>query len=211
MRTDENSKEKAKKKDMYHFMKQFRETFCRPIDPLRFIGLFDCVNSVPQFESAWMSRTKFPYTARSSARVIRHAVSIDERRAKFRQDLISAKRTVPADHGHIDEHGHFHLHHRQAAKKEVNGTNGVNGKHPEEDAPPPLLHRSSTMESGRFRTKSRHRPHLTTMREAELSIHDGASGVSFDSAQGIRRAEDSSVVPLTNDEQDILEVWFAGT
>jgi hypothetical protein len=30
-----------------------------------------------------------PYTARSSAKVIRHAVGIDERRAKFRQDLIS--------------------------------------------------------------------------------------------------------------------------
>ena len=36
-----------------------------------------------------MQRSKFPYTARSSARVIRHAVSIDERRAKFRSDLIS--------------------------------------------------------------------------------------------------------------------------
>ncbi|KAF2441363.1 hypothetical protein P171DRAFT_435025 [Karstenula rhodostoma CBS 690.94] len=39
-----------------------------------------------------MQRSKFPRTARSSARVIRHAVSIDERRAKFRQDLISQVR-----------------------------------------------------------------------------------------------------------------------
>jgi hypothetical protein len=38
-----------------------------------------------------MSRNKFPYTARSTARFIRHAVSIGERRAKFRQDLISEK------------------------------------------------------------------------------------------------------------------------
>lgn len=38
-----------------------------------------------------MQRNKFPYTARSSAKVIRHAVSIDERRAKFRQDLVSGK------------------------------------------------------------------------------------------------------------------------
>ena len=36
-----------------------------------------------------MKRSKFPYTARSKAKVIRHAVSIDERRAKFRSDLIS--------------------------------------------------------------------------------------------------------------------------
>lgn len=40
-----------------------------------------------------MQRSKFPYTARSSARVIRHAVSIDERRAKFRSDLISEAKT----------------------------------------------------------------------------------------------------------------------
>ena len=39
-----------------------------------------------------MQRSKFPYTAHSSAKVIRHAVSIDERRAKFRQDLISASK-----------------------------------------------------------------------------------------------------------------------
>jgi hypothetical protein len=39
-----------------------------------------------------MQRSKFPYTAHSSAKVIRHAVSINERRAKFRQDLISGSR-----------------------------------------------------------------------------------------------------------------------
>jgi uncharacterized protein (DUF2235 family) len=76
-----------KKKKMYAFMKGFRETFSRPVRRIRFLGLFDTVNSVPRFETAWMERSKFPYTARTSARVIRHAVSIDERRAKFRQDL----------------------------------------------------------------------------------------------------------------------------
>lgn len=39
-----------------------------------------------------MQRSKFPYTAHSSAKVIRHAVSIDERRAKFRQDLMSGQK-----------------------------------------------------------------------------------------------------------------------
>ncbi|KAG5292310.1 DUF2235 superfamily domain-containing protein [Histoplasma ohiense] len=78
-----------KRHDLYNFMKAFRETFSRPIQRIRFLGLFDTVNSVPKFESPWMSRNRFPYTARSSAKVIRHAVGIDERRAKFRQDLIS--------------------------------------------------------------------------------------------------------------------------
>lgn len=64
------------------------------------------VNSVPRFENAWMQRSKFPYTARSSAKVIRHAVSIDERRAKFRQDLISeTKMTKPYQrHRHQRHH-----------------------------------------------------------------------------------------------------------
>lgn len=72
-------------------MKAFRETFSRPVRRVRFVGLFDTVNSVPRFENAWMARTRFPYTAKTSAKVIRHAVSIDERRAKFRVDLISGK------------------------------------------------------------------------------------------------------------------------
>ncbi|KAJ5774038.1 hypothetical protein N7457_008934 [Penicillium paradoxum] len=87
--TDENREEK---KRLFAYMKAFRETFSRPISRIRFMGLFDTVNSVPRFESAWMQRTKFPYTARSSAKIIRHAVGIDERRAKFRQDLISGQR-----------------------------------------------------------------------------------------------------------------------
>ena len=57
---------------------------------IRFLGLFDTVNSVPKFEAAWMQRSKYPYTARSSAKVIRHAVATNERRAKFRQDLITS-------------------------------------------------------------------------------------------------------------------------
>ncbi|KAJ2894180.1 hypothetical protein MKZ38_007882 [Zalerion maritima] len=77
-----------KKHEMYEFIKGFRETFSRPVRRIRFLGLFDTVNSVPRFEAAWMERSKFPYTARSSAKVIRHVVSIDERRAKFRQDLL---------------------------------------------------------------------------------------------------------------------------
>ncbi|PGH34605.1 hypothetical protein GX50_02589 [[Emmonsia] crescens] len=87
-----------KRHDLYNFMKAFRETFSRPIQRIRFLGLFDTVNSIPKFESPWMSRSRFPYTARSSAKVIRHAVGIDERRAKFRQDLISQGHPCKGSH-----------------------------------------------------------------------------------------------------------------
>ncbi|KAK8022255.1 short chain dehydrogenase reductase family [Apiospora rasikravindrae] len=87
-RTDNSEEGMAKKREMYRFMIGFRETFSRPVKRIRFLGLFDTVNSVPRFEAAWMQRSKFPYTAKTNAKVIRHCVSIDERRAKFRQDLI---------------------------------------------------------------------------------------------------------------------------
>ncbi|KAF2669630.1 hypothetical protein BT63DRAFT_479423 [Microthyrium microscopicum] len=90
-RTGESEKDSGKKKYLLDFMCAFRETFSRPVRPIQFLGLFDTVNSVPRFENALMSRTKFPYTARTTARYIRHAVSISERRAKFRQDLIGEK------------------------------------------------------------------------------------------------------------------------
>ncbi|CAG8939428.1 unnamed protein product [Penicillium salamii] len=135
-RSDDTEEEREKKKELFKYMKAFRETFSRPISRIRFMGLFDTVNSVPRFESAWMQRTKFPYTARSSAKVIRHAVGIDERRAKFRQDLISGPRPRekkhhkhrhhlplpknPLEHHmerHRDENNHLHLFHQDKERK----------------------------------------------------------------------------------------------
>ena len=72
-------------------------TFGVKVRRIRFLGLFDTVNSVPKFEAAWMQRSKYPYTARSSAKVIRHAVAINERRAKFRQDLITSGQLEKGD------------------------------------------------------------------------------------------------------------------
>ena len=100
------AQDKKEEKELYEFMSNFRETFSRPVKRIRFLGLFDTVNSVPRFESAWMQRSRFPYTARSSAKVIRHAVAINERRAKFRQDLISgAKLSQEKHHHHFWRHG----------------------------------------------------------------------------------------------------------
>jgi len=67
-----------------HLSQGFRETFSRPVRRIRFLGLFDTVNSVPHFENAWMKRAKFPYTARSTAKVIRHAGKYNLTHAKHR-------------------------------------------------------------------------------------------------------------------------------
>lgn len=134
-RAGDSEESEEEKKKLFEYMKAFRETFSRPISRIQFMGLFDTVNSVPRFESAWMQRSKFPYTARSSAHVIRHAVGIDERRAKFRQDLISGKRPHDTKHKrhrphftphrlenhlarHVDAQHHMHLRHQdgQAAQ-----------------------------------------------------------------------------------------------
>lgn len=103
-KNDGSEAAKKEEADLYAFMRGFRETFARPVRRIRFMGLFDTVNSVPKFESAWMQRSRFPYTARSSAKVIRHAVSIDERRAKFRQDLISGDQSQREDHMNSNIH-----------------------------------------------------------------------------------------------------------
>jgi uncharacterized protein (DUF2235 family) len=44
MRTESSDKEKKEKHESFRYMEQFRETFSRPIDSIRFVGLFDCVN-----------------------------------------------------------------------------------------------------------------------------------------------------------------------
>ncbi|KAJ5109678.1 hypothetical protein N7532_002323 [Penicillium argentinense] len=62
------------------FLKDCRETLCRPVNRVKFLGLFDTVNSIADFE---INNDTMP-----SARVIRHAVSIDERRVKFQPVLL---------------------------------------------------------------------------------------------------------------------------
>ena len=76
---------------------EFRWTFARPVPGagdsrrfgVHFLGVWDTVSSVGW---VWDPAT-FPYTARNpSIHVIRHAVSVDERRSFFRQNLMQ-----PAD------------------------------------------------------------------------------------------------------------------
>lgn len=70
------------------YMDKFKEAFCRPDVRVHFLGLFDCVNSVGQFEIP-LYRTSYRYIATPAATHIRHAVSIHERRLKFKPALFT--------------------------------------------------------------------------------------------------------------------------
>src|SRR5262249_6689795 len=70
-------------KAIFALAAKFKDTFSSPCKP-RFLGLYDTVSSV-----GWIySPVKLPYTAQNpDVSIVRHAVSIDERRAMFRQNL----------------------------------------------------------------------------------------------------------------------------
>ncbi|KAJ4256755.1 hypothetical protein NW762_008851 [Fusarium torreyae] len=190
-RGDDDEAEEARKKrdEMFQFMKAFRETFSRPVGRIRFLGLFDTVNSVPKFETAWMQRSKFPYTARSSARVIRHAVSIDERRAKFRQDLMYQERPKSSH----DKHHHIH----QAVnniRHEVH--EHERGRHGNRLAPDEKRGgQKKTNEYAPYRARSRSR-----QRCGDADTISNRSGLAL-----------SEIHNIDDDKaQDIDEVWFSG-
>lgn len=72
--------------EQFEYMQNFKETFCRTKVKVHFLGLFDCVNSVGQFEIP-LFRKSFKYVSTPPATRIRHAVSINERRLKFKPAL----------------------------------------------------------------------------------------------------------------------------
>ncbi|KAH7407997.1 sporulation associated protein [Cadophora sp. MPI-SDFR-AT-0126] len=83
-RGDDSKSEKVQEHEQ--FMVKFKQTFCRQSVKIHFLGLFDCVNSVGQFEVP-LGQKSFTYIPRSSATHVRHAVSIHERRLKFKPAL----------------------------------------------------------------------------------------------------------------------------
>ena len=96
------NKNKAKKKkggkfkssDEYEkWMESFKVTFCRPDVKVHFLGLFDTVNSVGYFDIPFTTKTYLP-TKCGTARYIRHAVAIDERRCKFKPALLQQDETA---------------------------------------------------------------------------------------------------------------------
>jgi uncharacterized protein (DUF2235 family) len=74
---------RQEKPDREEMCRGFKSTFSRDCDPY-FIGVWDTVSSV-----GWVLKpVKLPYTANNpSLKVIRHAISIDERRCFFRQNI----------------------------------------------------------------------------------------------------------------------------
>ncbi|KAB5575358.1 hypothetical protein GE09DRAFT_1264622 [Coniochaeta sp. 2T2.1] len=212
--TDNTPEGVEKRHAMYRFLKGFRETFSRPVRRIRFLGLFDTVNSVPRFETAWMERSKFPYTARSSAKVIRHAVSIDERRAKFRQDLIyqSNNNAKKQHHDHpIRDRANQKLHDVQEnyCHSPVNG--GTDAKEPNRGRNRLTIPGSrSDDEPVRYRARSRSTRHHSRLPSQTRPVSDTASVATSHAGPPTNYADSSDGDSSDEDEQDIEEVWFAG-
>lgn len=68
------------------YMGKFKNTFCRMNAKVYFLGLFDTVSSVGTFD---VSRGRYLPTVISTADHVRHAVSVDERRLKFKPALLA--------------------------------------------------------------------------------------------------------------------------
>ncbi|KAG5984959.1 hypothetical protein E4U55_002366 [Claviceps digitariae] len=213
----DDTEENREARRMYNYMKGFRETFSRPVGRIRFLGLFDTVNSVPRFEAAWMQRSKFPYTARSSAKVIRHAVSIDERRAKFRQDLMYQKAPKHEHHAH-----RYHRHVDEMIDRVRKGVERPHAPHQPERRGSATKRESradnflspgeADTSRGRrgaisqehdfapYRPRSRSRQRMT-----RAALMDADNMSCSDASQWEDELDD-----WKNEDQDIDEVWFAG-
>lgn len=69
----------------------FSRSFCRQGIEIHFMGLFDTVNSV-----GLLRDRMFPYTSKSNrVNHVRHAISVDERRGKFKQVMFQPFRYFP--------------------------------------------------------------------------------------------------------------------
>ena len=212
--TDATAEERKQKTETYEFMKKFRQTFSVPVKRLRFLGLFDTVNSVAAFEGAFLRRkTKFPYTAKSSAKVIRHAVSIDERRAKFRQDLLSQKNLEEPHHlqhlhdlrDHLqDQREHWQGHHHHLHDDGDEKSDQENHMDPKPKPKDPK--KKPEPQHDRFQPRARHSQYLNI-----LASNDGRSSRgSVSSAAAIDIVDEDQDGVDDNLEQDIQEVWFPG-
>ncbi|TKA77123.1 hypothetical protein B0A49_03228 [Cryomyces minteri] len=204
VRQDETKEEKAEKRKLLEFMMAFRETFSRPVHRIRFLGLFDTVNSVPRFENAWMQRSKFPYTARSTAKVVRHAVAIDERRAKFRQDLISEVKPSKSDKNTGQRHRRPHVSDRRRPA-EANGHDSGRARSKEKRYQP-AKRNLALPESFQDRSET------TGLRSLSPGLrNDQASSLYSSSEMSVNAIRGNNVDDSDDEtEQDIQEVWFAG-
>ncbi len=81
-------KTKPLKKEVFDIAEKFKDTFSRDSRP-HFVGVWDTVSSF-----GWIyNPVKFPFTTATGnpdLNIVRHAISIDERRAFFRQNLFGS-------------------------------------------------------------------------------------------------------------------------
>ena len=77
-------------------MESFQTTFCRQNVKVHFLGLFDTVNSVGVFDNPF-TKTQVPTKIKGTAKHVRHAVSIDERRSKFKAALLKQEEGLIMD------------------------------------------------------------------------------------------------------------------
>ena len=182
-----------------------------------------------------MQRSKFPYTARSSAKVIRHAVSIDERRAKFRSDLISGDQLNKKPH----RRGLHHQASTYEPKKDKRLHNGSANRMPAKEQPDRFRRpsqqrqhetgdaaaafRRATVDAGGFLMPGGRQPKDvpfdsdakasnlkqnsdTSAIADDVSVHTGTSVTSF--LPSLQADEEDELDEVA--EQDIEELWFPG-
>lgn len=99
-------KSHARRQAAYDSLRVSRETMCRPIERVHFLGLFDTVNSVAEFEvEAGGNGDRNGCQPRPV--ITRHAVSVDERRIKFQPVLfgneVGVKRRKPIRYDQSEE------------------------------------------------------------------------------------------------------------
>lgn len=97
-------KSHARRQAAYDSLRVSRETMCRPIERVHFLGLFDTVNSVAEFEVGGnIDRNG----CQPRPAITRHAVSVDERRIKFQPVLfgneVGVKRRKPIRYDQPEE------------------------------------------------------------------------------------------------------------
>lgn len=139
-----------------------------------------------------MERSRFPYTARSSARIVRHAVSIDERRAKFRQDLISEVKLKTPD-----------------GRRPSAGKSNGHSWHTKGDVTLPKRYRARSP-ARRTHNKNLAAPNARSTEDLR-SLSSFVSGLSLE-VPGMAANILGEITEEEEDEtkQDIEELWFPG-
>ncbi|KAJ5496978.1 hypothetical protein N7463_008965 [Penicillium fimorum] len=215
-----------KEKDaLFQYMKALRETFCRPISQIRFLGLFDTVNSIPHFEK-FRNKFAFPYTTRTSAKVIRHAVSIDEHRAKFRQDLLADTNPVSVSaRARSSDHQAQNVHsiHPQGIHLDQNsrikGRRAPMDESPRQEnskenvfyRPTPCTHSQSMKTNGQpMGTKPQSVTPMQPMTANSTIPASGSTVVPEQLPASPRTPYDTASGKFEDATQDIEEVWFPG-